>query len=67
MKQKTEAQSIKILTKKMDLTLDAGKKLIKHLIEGPTMSPNYDVGNKSWGHIDFLTKYCGWNLITVSK
>lgn len=26
-----------------------------------------DLGNKSWGKIDFLTKYCGYKLTYVSE
>lgn len=27
---------------------------------------NHQIGNGTWGKIDFLTKYCGWHLVKDS-
>ena len=31
------------------------------------LSKQTELGNGSWGKIDFLTNHCGYRLLTVSK
>ncbi len=33
-----------------------------------TYNPNIThIGNKTWGMLDYLTKYCGWSLVKDYK
>ena len=60
-KQYTEAEVIDALKKKHDVQeIDPTKKIIKILI-GENASN--DLGNGSWGKIDFLIHKCGYSLI----
>jgi len=54
-----EDQAIRILSKKRDLKIDVNKKTIK-IQRDPTRKRN-DLGNGSWGKIDFLINHCGFS------
>ena len=62
-KKHDENQDVYILTKECKLVIN-GKKTIYG-------SKNQVIGNKAWGRIDYLTKYCGyvfiWDNTLVSK
>lgn len=55
-----EDEVIRSLSSKNDIRIS--KKIIEILI-GPKRKG--DLGNKSWGKIDFLTNYCGYSIVKV--
>ena len=54
-----EASCVRSLSKKNSININGNR--IK-VLKGAT-----DVGNGSWGKIDFLTKYCGYISLSVKK
>jgi len=54
-----EASCVRSLSKKNSICIT--KKCIE-ILKGAT-----DVGNGSWGKIDFLVKYCGYICLSISK
>lgn len=54
MKKHDENQDVRILSKKFNV--NSVQKQIR-------ASHTQDIGNKTWGRIDFLTHYCGYTLI----
>ena len=54
---------LKSLHRKKDLSIDSQGNVI-YLLKEPK---NNDLGNSSWGKIDFLKKYCGYNIIEVDQ
>lgn len=69
----TEDEVIKSLSRKNDVRINPYRKSIQRLsnvIEkdgGIIPNPLYkgDLGNKSWGKIDFLRHYCGYTMYKV--
>jgi hypothetical protein len=58
-KQHTEDEVLIILKKKHDVHINRNNKSI-HV--NTLDNPKNDLGNGSWGKIDFLTKYCGYSI-----
>lgn len=58
-----EHEVIKSLSQKRDLILNVGTKNIQMFYGIRSVG---DVGIKSKGKIDFLTKYCGWTRTYVN-
>ena len=62
------------LGRKNDVRIDGFRVLVltdKVLDKNGTSIPNpekmNDLGNKSWGKIDFLTHYCNYNVVKVNS
>ena len=63
---------VKFLSKKRDCKLDLTNERVYALTgdteKDPKAQAKYDdLGNGSWGRIDFLTNHSGWALIKVEK
>lgn len=68
---------VRSLRKKNDVQIDTNTKTVSIIVSRvyiPALmktinNPKYtgDLGNGSWGKIDFLTKYCGYSLIRVTE
>lgn len=56
-----EDEVLRILAKKADINIDKNMKVVQVLREGKG-----DVGNGSWGKIDFLVNYRGWKSMRVN-
>lgn len=54
---------IRSLSKKRDIQIDTRKKVLEILNPGK----NQDLGNKSWGKIDYLVNYAGYIKLFVSE
>jgi len=57
---------IRKLSRKKDCKLYPWKSEIE-ILDGTKTPKQNDLGNGSWGMLDYLTKYEGWVIITVSK
>jgi hypothetical protein len=56
------------LSRKHDIRIDVNVKTVEVLTGKSSDSPsNNDLGNKSWGKIDYLRNYCGYTLIFVDR
>lgn len=65
-----EDEVIRSLSKKSDIRIDSESKIIKVLSKldkdgNPNKEAKNDLGNGSWGKIDFLRNYCGYYLMKV--
>lgn len=54
-----ETSVLRKLARRKGLTFDYSQKII-NVYSGAT-----DVGNSTWGKIDYLTRYCGWFVRSV--
>lgn len=64
----TEDEVLKALSKKRDVRVNRTTKEIYFLTgSNPHYPKNNDLGNSSWGKIDFLTNYAGYRLIPTDK
>lgn len=65
----TENSAIESLSKKNDVQLSLNKEI--HVLNGKSkkkqFKPQYDLGNGSWGKIDFLVNYCGYRQRFVAE
>lgn len=52
---------IRSLSKKNEVKINPYEKIVK------VLSNQTELGNGSWGKIDFLTNHCGYMLVKVSK
>ena len=59
-----ENKCIRILSQKRDLKIQGHR--IEILVNDSSRK-SYDLGNKSWGKIDFLEMYCGYTIEKVNK
>lgn len=59
----TEEKAIRSLNKKKDCLINRDYKVIQIL----TKNKVNDLGNKSWGKIDFLQKHAGYTVKYVPK
>lgn len=59
-----ENQVIKSLSQKRDLRIQRYE--IQILVNN-SPKKSFDLGNKSWGKINFLVDYCGYRIANVSK
>jgi hypothetical protein len=57
---------LEALKKKKDCKIDSQEKIIS-VLQNKTHGKTNDLGNKSWGKIDYLTKYCGYTLLRCDK
>ena len=62
-KEHNEADAVSQLRKKHDI-LSIENRSIKMLIGDKAVN---DIGNKSWGKIDYLIHYCGYSLIRCNE
>lgn len=64
----TEDEVLKALSRKRDARVNRITKEI-YILTGtnPQYSRNNDLGNSSWGKIDFLVNYCGYSKIPTDK
>lgn len=60
-KQYTQDEVIRILNRKQDCKIDSNRRLLTI----NKSKPVNDLGNGSWGKIDFLTRICGFRIIYV--
>lgn len=64
----SEDEVLRALSKKRDVRVNRNNREV-YLLTGS--NPHYpksdDLGNGSWGKIDFLTNYCGYRLIPTDK
>lgn len=64
----TEDEVLKALSKKSDCRIK-GKDIF--VLNGKSQKaqfiPKHDLGNGSWGKIDYLTNYCGYRQMFVSE
>lgn len=64
----TEDEVLKALSKKRDVRVNRQSKEV-YLLTGT--NPHYpksdDLGNSSWGKIDFLVNHCGYRKIPTDK
>jgi len=73
-KKHNESDVIRSLSRKRDISIKGKTLLIlskdvwsKRINDyAPNPRKRNDLGNKSWGKIDFLMKYCGYKIKTVS-
>lgn len=61
MKNYDETKVVRTLTKKRSISIDTYSRVIKVAADAT------DVGNGSWGKIDYLCHYCGYVWIRGSK
>lgn len=71
----TQESALRTLGQKNDLRIRGSKILILtdrvwdnkkgEYVDNPRKK--HDIGNKSWGKIDFLTKYYGYSIVNVDK
>lgn len=54
------------LYKRHDIKIDNHRKVIQ-VLTGNLIPKQNDLGNKSWGKIDFLRNHCGFTLIKVDR
>jgi hypothetical protein len=57
---------LEALKKKKDCKVDSQEKIIS-VLQNKVHGKTNDLGNKSWGKIDYLTKYCGYTLLRCDK
>lgn len=56
------------LSLKHDVRINSDVKVIEVLTgKDPKFPAAHDIGNGSWGKIDFLVNHCGWRQIYVDK
>ena len=65
MKHDTDS-AIRSLSRKRDVRINPSKKIIKILSNDAPRKTN-DIGNGSWGRIDYLIHQQGFSLIKVNK
>lgn len=64
----TVDEVIKFLSKRRDCRCNPKTKVIEVLRSNGSNPPRTnDLGNKSWGRIDFLVKYNDWTQIYVQR
>lgn len=66
MKKHDENQDIRSLSKKKDIRFNFKTYTMEILNNGANNKAN-DLGNGSWGKIDFLVNHCGWKRYFVSQ
>lgn len=52
------------LLEKRDCRIENG---VIYILTGEVTPRTNDLGNKSWGKIDYLTKYCGYTIVKVHE
>jgi hypothetical protein len=57
---------LEALKKKKDCKVNSQEKIVS-VLQNKTRGKVNDLGNKSWGKIDYLTKYCGYTLLRCDK
>ena len=63
-KQHSEEEVLKALKRKSDVKIE-GKFVL--VLNGNKQHKSHDLGNGSWGKIDFLTAHCGYRKSMVSE
>ena len=65
-KRLNESDVVRILSRKRDIKL---KPMRRHaeILKSDSVLRSHDLGNKSWGKIDFLTSKCKWTVTYVDK
>lgn len=58
-KQYVEDEVLRILSRKRDVKIDTQRKVVQ------VKRGSIEVGNGSWGKIDFLSNYCGYKSMIV--
>lgn len=59
---------VRQLSKKHDIRVNNDVKVVEVITGKDNKRPAAnDVGNGSWGKIDFLVNYCGWRQIFVDR
>lgn len=65
----TEDRVLAQLLEKHDVRVNSNKEVL--ILNGKSNKPQFrkkhDLGNKTWGKIDFLTKFCGYRLCFVAE
>jgi hypothetical protein len=59
-------EALRTLSQKHDVMVDFNRKSLK-ILKHDSPHAKHDVGNKSWGKVDFLVNYCGFSLERVAK
>jgi hypothetical protein len=66
----TEDEVLKSLSKKHDVKINRITKEI-YILNGKSSKPQFqksdDLGNSSWGKIDYLTKHCGYRRMFTAE
>jgi hypothetical protein len=57
---------LEALKKKKDCKINSQEKIIS-VLQNKAHGKTNDLGNKSWGKIDFLVNYCGYTLLKCDK
>ena len=66
-KQKMDEVNVFVqLNNKRDVRIKMGSKVIE-IIHPESSFKAFDLGNGSWGKIDFLVNYCGYTKVFVEK
>ena len=59
---------LRSLSQKHDIKINTDVQVIEVLSgKDPKFQTFHDVGNNSWGKIDFLVNHCGWSQINVDR
>lgn len=61
-----ESSVLMSLSRKKDIKVDPIQRDIK-ILNASASSKNNDLGNGSWGKIDYLTNYLGYHISWVDK
>lgn len=62
----SEDEVLRTLSLKKDVRIDARTKTMQ-LLHHTSKDKVNDLGNTSWGKIDFLTKYCGYSSVYLDE
>lgn len=61
MAKRTEIGCLASIERRRLMKINRGEKTLSY-------NPNIThIGNKTWGMLDYLTKYCGWSLVKDYK
>lgn len=63
----TMDEVVRSLSKKRDCKIDLKRQVIEILTKSEKSTPTNDLGNGSWGKIDFLCNYKGFVKIFVTE
>lgn len=64
-KQHNQYDAMKALSKKQDIRFTSDSEIL--LLHYKSDKRQNDLGNGSWGKIDYLVNHCGFRLVTVSS